>query len=52
MTFSQGLFEAPVSLRHDAVVMLAEHLVGGERAESYRLTPAERWVDSEKLWQG
>ena len=29
----------------------AEELVGEEWAEWYRLTPAERWRESEKLWQ-
>src|SRR5437870_6971276 len=28
-----------------------EELVGGEWAEWYRLTPLERWLESEKLWQ-
>ncbi len=28
-----------------------EELVGGEWAEWYRLTPIERWLESEKLWQ-
>ena len=28
-----------------------EELVGEEWAEWYRLTPAERWLESEKLWQ-
>jgi len=28
-----------------------EQLVGGEWAEWYRLTPAQRWLESEKLWQ-
>jgi hypothetical protein len=28
-----------------------EKLVGEEWAEWYRLTPAERWRESEKLWQ-
>ena len=28
-----------------------EQLVGGEWAEWYRLTPVERWLESEKLWQ-
>ena len=28
-----------------------EQLVGGERAEWYRLTPVQRWLESEKLWQ-
>lgn len=27
-----------------------EELVGPEWAEWYRLTPAERWAESEKLW--
>ena len=29
----------------------AEELVGEEWAEWYRLTPLERWRESEKLWQ-
>ncbi len=28
-----------------------EELVGEEWAEWYRLTPAERWSETEKLWQ-
>ena len=28
-----------------------EELVGGEWAEWYRLTPVQRWLESEKLWQ-
>jgi hypothetical protein len=28
-----------------------EELVGGEWAEWYRLTPVQRWRESEKLWQ-
>ena len=28
-----------------------EDLVGGEWAEWYRLTPVQRWLESEKLWQ-
>jgi hypothetical protein len=28
-----------------------EDLVGSEWAEWYRLTPAQRWAESEKLWQ-
>jgi hypothetical protein len=28
-----------------------EQLVGGEWAEWYRLTPAQCWLESEKLWQ-
>ena len=28
-----------------------EDLVGEEWAEWYRLSPAERWQESEKLWQ-
>ncbi len=27
-----------------------EDLVGSEWAEWYRMTPAERWAESEKLW--
>jgi hypothetical protein len=29
----------------------AEELVGEEWAEWYRLTPIQRWLESEKLWQ-
>ena len=28
-----------------------EELVGAEWAEWYRLTPVQRWLESEKLWQ-
>jgi hypothetical protein len=28
-----------------------EELVGDEWAEGYRLTPRQRWQESEKLWQ-
>ena len=28
-----------------------EQLVGGEWAEWYQLTPVQRWLESEKLWQ-
>jgi len=29
----------------------AEQLAGSEWAEWYRLTPAQRWLESEKLWE-
>jgi hypothetical protein len=29
----------------------ADELVGGEWAEWYSLTPVQRWLESEKLWQ-
>ena len=32
-------------------VMDPEEIVGGEWAEWYRLTPLQRWQESEKLWQ-
>ena len=28
-----------------------EQLVGGEWAEWYRLSPTERWLEAEKLWE-
>ena len=28
-----------------------EHLVGSEWAEWYRMTPAQRWLESGKLWE-
>jgi hypothetical protein len=33
------------------LVVDLEELVGAEWAEWYRLTPAQRWLESEKLWQ-
>ncbi|MDR3459413.1 MAG: hypothetical protein P4N60_18445 [Verrucomicrobiae bacterium] len=32
-------------------MMQAEELVGDEWAEWYRLSPVQRWRESEKLWQ-
>jgi hypothetical protein len=32
-------------------VIQPEELVGEEWAEWYRLTPVQRWLESEKLWQ-
>ena len=32
-------------------MITAEELVGEEWAEWYRLTPTQRWLESEKLWQ-
>lgn len=34
-----------------AIPVDPESLVGPEWAEWYRLTPAQRWLESEKLWQ-
>src|SRR5205809_6050882 len=34
-----------------AAVIDLEQLVGAEWAEWYRLTPVQRWLESEKLWQ-
>ena len=36
--------------RYDGPVIQAQDLVGAEWAEWYRLTPAQRWRESEKLW--
>jgi hypothetical protein len=38
-------------LCYAAQVIQPEDLVGAEWAEWYRLTPVERWLESEKLWQ-
>ena len=35
-----------------APMVQPEQLVGGEWAEWYRLSPAERWLESERLWEG
>jgi hypothetical protein len=32
-------------------VIEPEDLVGDELAEWYRLTPVQRWLETEKLWQ-
>jgi hypothetical protein len=37
--------------RYSFSMIQPEELVGGEWAEWYRLTPAQRWLESEKLWQ-
>ena len=34
-----------------SVMIQPEELVGGEWAEWYRLTPVQRWLESERLWQ-
>jgi hypothetical protein len=43
--YSRAQFCYPLS------VIQPEELVGEEWAEWYRLTPARRWQESEKLWQ-
>jgi hypothetical protein len=40
----------PESVTHSPMIQ-PEELVGGEWAEWYRLTPSQRWLESEKLWQ-
>jgi hypothetical protein len=51
----QILYAAEVYSRastcYQSIVIQAEELVGDEWAEWYRLTPAQRWLESEKLWQ-
>ena len=39
--------EAPVG----SAMIQTEHLVEDEWVEWYRLTPVQRWLESEKLWQ-
>ena len=39
------------SLRHHGFMIEPEQLVGDEWAEWYRLTPVQRWLESERLWQ-
>jgi hypothetical protein len=36
---------------YSSVMIQPEQLVGEEWAEWYRLTPVQRWLESEKLWQ-
>ncbi|MBE0545170.1 MAG: hypothetical protein IH623_27855 [Verrucomicrobia bacterium] len=40
-----------VSICYPLYMIQPEQLVGDEWAEWYRLTPAQRWLESEKLWQ-
>jgi hypothetical protein len=44
-------FTAPSISATQFPVIDLEELVGAEWAEWYRLTPAQRWLESEKLWQ-
>ena len=37
--------------RYRSRMIQPEELVGDEWAEWYRLTPVQRWLESEKLWQ-
>jgi len=41
---------ALVFMSYDALMVKAEQLVGAEWAEWYRMTPAQRWAASERLW--
>ena len=36
---------------YDSFMVQPEQLAGSEWAEWYRLTPAQRWLESEKLWE-
>ena len=36
---------------HPFCMIQPDELVGGEWAKWYRLTPVQRWLESEKLWQ-
>jgi hypothetical protein len=38
-------------LGYNTIVIRPEDLVGEEWAEWYLLTPAERWLETEKLWE-
>jgi hypothetical protein len=47
----QKNIDAPVKVAYDPPMIQPEELVGEEWAEWFRLTPAQRWLESEKLWQ-
>jgi hypothetical protein len=44
-------FAAAACICYHSSMIQPEQLVGGEWAEWYRLTPVQRWLESEKLWQ-
>jgi len=46
-----GLICARMGNSESYVMIRPEQLVGEEWAEWYRLTPVQRWQESEKLWQ-
>jgi hypothetical protein len=47
-----GCFFLPIGTLCQFFTMIqAEESVGAEWAEWYRLTPVERWLESETLWQ-
>jgi hypothetical protein len=48
MKFSS--FELPPFFMQYSVMATIEELAGEEWAEWYRLTPAQRWIETEKLW--
>src|SRR5271170_5925091 len=39
------------SIWYSIAMIQLEQLIEGEWAEWYRLTPVQRWLESEKLWQ-
>jgi hypothetical protein len=43
--------EEQVVVAQTCIVISAEELVGDEWAEWYRLTPAQRWAETSRLWQ-
>ena len=43
--------ERETGISYSDIMIEPEELVGEEWAEWYRLSPAERWLESEKLWE-
>lgn len=47
----KGSVAALIAMSQLERVVRAEDIVGPEWADWYRLSPVERWLESEKLWQ-
>ncbi len=43
--------EREKGVSYSGLMIRPEELVGEEWAEWYRLSPAQRWLESEKLWE-
>ena len=48
---SMANLESEVSFFYSGIMIQPEELVGEEWAEWHRLSPAQRWLESEKLWE-
>jgi hypothetical protein len=46
-----SLFAKPLAFMHYFIMISIEEIVGDEWVEWYQLTPAQRWIETEKLWR-